>query len=669
MAIDIDASHYNTGSATVAGTAVTGQGTTWLGAVRPGDLFGTHKGSGVRILSVNSNTSLTLAYAVAELEQTAAVYEIQRTPFDVGYYQALENLLLLLGGGNLESFAGLNGLDGKLPMFTGPATLDLISKVDLVSGVKFDVQVADIAARAAYDGQAAGFAVLVANTGDGRSAIYSKVSNASGNWSAPAYLTGPSITLAVTEVDEVPYGTPPEVNMTPRAGGYDLAFDIPRGMIIEPGTTATLAPDQPAAVTFVPVTGGYRLDIAIPAGEGFSSEGDYNAGVAYAKGDVTQRFGSSWIATQATTGNAPPTLPTTSNAFWQLLARQGIDGAGIVSSVVAGAGIEVDSTDPTAPVISTRTVIVAPQGRLSLVSGSPLTTSNVLGATTIFYVPCAGNVVPIFDGTSFVPLKLSAQLTFPLDADTGHAGYHADFENYDLFVFMDGATARLASGPRWQEGTVGGSDTLRGTGAGSTELEIVDGLLVNKNSIALRYGALTGERVTVAARRATYVGSFTAEGNGLASDSERMRLLFNAYNRLPRKIYCTDTTATWPYSTDAWRYANGNGNNRIMFLVGTAGASMHATAQSFVSSSTSTPRRVQTAIGLDDLIAADGCLGGRHWAESGKSTTFTASFADAVGIGRHALTWLERGGGADTQTWFGSAAGEYGVGIVGEMVN
>lgn len=150
-------------------------------------------------------------------------------------------------------------------MFTGPQTMALLTKQDLTQGARFDVQVANMAARAAYNSEAVGFSVLVSNTGDGRSAIYSRV-GAAGNWSAPAYITGPTVTLDVTEVDEVPYGTPPDVTLTPVAGGYDVAFKIPRGMVIAPGTTTTLASDQPAKVTFVPISGGYRLDIAIPRG-------------------------------------------------------------------------------------------------------------------------------------------------------------------------------------------------------------------------------------------------------------------------------------------------------------------------------------------------------------------------------------------------------------------
>jgi hypothetical protein len=125
MPIDIDNSHYNTGTATVVGTAVTGQGTAWEGAVRAGDLYGTHKGSGVRILSVDSNTALTLAYDVPALAQTAAPYEIQFTPYDVGYQASVRELLLIMASGNVEALASLALAPDKLLYADGIASLAL----------------------------------------------------------------------------------------------------------------------------------------------------------------------------------------------------------------------------------------------------------------------------------------------------------------------------------------------------------------------------------------------------------------------------------------------------------------------------------------------------------------------------------------------------------------
>ena len=70
--------------------------------------------------------------------------------------------------------------------------------------------------------------------------------------------------------------------------------------------------------------------------------GAYSAVTAYAKNDGVLSGGSTYVALQATTGNAPPTYPTTSTAYWQLTALKGTDGTG-TGDVVGPAG----STDDT----------------------------------------------------------------------------------------------------------------------------------------------------------------------------------------------------------------------------------------------------------------------------------------------------------------------------------
>lgn len=55
--------------------------------------------------------------------------------------------------------------------------------------------------------------------------------------------------------------------------------------------------------------------------------GNYEAGTAYARNDAVYHNGSAFIAIQATTGNAPPVLPATSNAWWWVMAVKGSDGA------------------------------------------------------------------------------------------------------------------------------------------------------------------------------------------------------------------------------------------------------------------------------------------------------------------------------------------------------
>lgn len=329
-------------------TAFTGSGTGWLAAgFREGDtILGIEDNPGVVYVveSVTDNDSGTLTQP---WDGPTGTYTYRMRYLSDGQRVTAQarQLIEMLGNGNLQAVAGLPGTPNTLMMFTGAGSLVEIPRTDLVSGVNYDVQVDDLAGRAAYDGADGGFAVLVSDTGDGRAAIYSKLSNAIGDWSAPAYVTGPSTDITVGSTSELPYGAPPEVSGTSGPGTLELEFSLPGGPALTVGTVTR----GDADVTSTPVTGGYELDFSIPSQV---AQGDYSGAAAYVTGDIVQDQGSSWVATQSTTGNAPPSLPTTSNAFWQLLARAGNDGAGTVTTLVAGDGIDIDSTDPTQPVVS-----------------------------------------------------------------------------------------------------------------------------------------------------------------------------------------------------------------------------------------------------------------------------------------------------------------------------
>ena len=221
MAINIDQSHYSTGTATVSGVNVTGFGTTFT-VLRKGDQWGTHKGFGVRIAGITDDTHLTLAYDVPGLQQTAEPFEVQRTPYDLGYLQAIEDIIHLMGEGALPSLAAVDGTGGdKLIKLIGPNTAEafdgtrviniaaltgagviefdllgnanLIPKTELISGVETDGKANTISERdAKFGGQAADFSVMVADIGvvPVRSAIYFKNTATLNDWSAPVVLTG-----------------------------------------------------------------------------------------------------------------------------------------------------------------------------------------------------------------------------------------------------------------------------------------------------------------------------------------------------------------------------------------------------------------------------------------------------------------------------------------------
>lgn len=591
-------SDYVSGTLSVTNGSVnfTGTATGWLLAgFKEGDtiidITGATEYWGV-IATIDANGAGTLTKAWEGPTLVDVAYRMRYQPDGARVSAQARNLIEILGNGNLQALAGLSGSANQLPMFTGPGAMTLIPKTDLVSGADYDVQVDQLADRAAYDSQVAGFSVLVSNVGDGRAAIYSKVTATVGDWSDAAYVTGP----------------------------------------VGPAST-------------------------VP---GITWKGTYSGATAYVLNDGALYNGSSWRALQATTGNTPPTLPTESNAYWELLARQGIDGAGTVNSVVAGDGIRVDSSDPTAPIVSADPAMGLIGGRLSLVSGDPLPEADVVGATNVYLVPALNNVTSLYDGTNWVLFSF-AQITLSLVAS------HLVNNNYDVWEFDDGGALNIGTGPSWLDGAVAGSATARGTGAGSTELELFQGRIVNKVAMTLRNGATT---YAVGARECRLRGALRMTANGQTEDSKAKRLVSNVYNPDLRTMLKIDSTTTWAYSTATWRQARAAADNQIEFLHAVAGRAVKADVNCNAYNSTATARNVAVGIGVDtatinsaqrrsgavlkDLIEPLNC-----W------------YNGYPGLGYHSLKWLEIGAGADTQTWVGIFSGSFEYfqsGIAGESL-
>ena len=89
-----------------------------------------------------------------------------------------------------------------------------------------------------------------------------------------------------------------------------------------------------------------------------------------------------------------------------------------------------------------------PGGRLTLTSGTPVMSSSVTAATTIYYTPYQGNYVPLYDGSTFVPTEFSELSQTTTDTTKSPAACEKD-GNYDLFVWNDAGTLRCTRGPIW----------------------------------------------------------------------------------------------------------------------------------------------------------------------------------------------------------------------------
>lgn len=308
---------------------------------------------------------------------------------------------------------------------------------------------------------------------------------------------------------------------------------------------------------------------------------------------------------------------------------------------------------------------VIPQGYLSLVNTatSPLTgvpASDQSAKTAVYYRPDNGNLLPIPNGTLFAVREFS-ELTLTLVAN------HAANAIYDVFAFDDAGTIRVGTGPAWTTATAGSG--ARGTGAGTTELEKLKGLAVNKVAITLRNGSTT---YSVAAKCGIYLGSIYMDGtNGQVSchvsyGQSRKWGVWNAYNRMTIYLKAGDNTVTWSYATATTRAANGSSSNCLDIFCGLAEEffdleyAILSTA-SLASGTTTAPR---VSIGYNSTAVASGRTGGySNHADGGNGTllqvagTCIANYFMPPALGINRMTALESGLGASGGvTWLGTEA-------------
>lgn len=202
----------------------------------------------------------------------------------------------------------------------------------------------------------------------------------------------------------------------------------------------------------------------------------------------------------------------------------------------------------------------AADGRLTLTSGTPILTSDVTGSTSIYYALYKGNRIALYDGSAWTNTAF-AELTNTTTDNTKNPAAVANNSNYDLFVWNDSGTIRLGRGPAWS------SDTSRGTGAGTTELERVNGILVNKIAITNGPGA----------QRGTYVGTVRSNGSATidwklgsvaANGGAATLYVWNMYNRVNISAFVGDSTNSWTTNSTAFRASNNSTSNRVSFVAG-----------------------------------------------------------------------------------------------------
>jgi len=170
-------------------------------------------------------------------------------------------------------------------------------------------------------------------------------------------------------------------------------------------------------------------------------------------------------------------------------------------------------------------------GRLTLTSGSPVTTSDVVGSSTIYYTPYLSDQIGLFSLGAWTTLQF-AETSVPL-------GTLASGLPYDVFGY-------LSSGALAMEILAWTNGTTRATA------------LVRQNGILCKSTDLT--------RR--WLGTFYTSTTTTTEDSEANRLLFNADNRVHR--YCgRRDTSNHSYYGNSWQpWLNSQENWQLQFING-----------------------------------------------------------------------------------------------------
>lgn len=292
-----------------------------------------------------------------------------------------------------------------------------------------------------------------------------------------------------------------------------------------------------------------------------------------------------------------------------------------------------------------------PQGRITLTTVTPVLTGNVSGATTVYYTPYTGQYVPIYSGSAWVMTDVGGELSQATTDTIKSPAACTTNSNYDLFVWNDGGTYRCTRGPAWS------SDTSRGTGAGTTELQAISGIYTNKNAI----GSGTNGP---AANRGTYVGTIRTNGTSTVDFNLGASAvggtagfigLWNQYNRVGWAANPQDSTASWSYGTASWRAVDASNAMRVSFVCGQNEGIVDAIYNGVCNVSSAAGGY---GLGYDSTTAlATGSTPGAALVAGTSSAV--AVYAGLPGLGFHYIQALEYGGTSITMYGIQSAGRTY----------
>lgn len=319
------------------------------------------------------------------------------------------------------------------------------------------------------------------------------------------------------------------------------------------------------------------------------------------------------------------------------------------------------------------TTIVAPQGRLTLVTGVPVMVSDQTAKSTIYY-DCyqGGKNVPYYTGSADA-LDTIASCEVSLVMQTSGTGVTNTAGVFDIWWVHGGASricvATNGSGGGWASDT-SGTNTARGTGYSA--VHNTRGYYTNTGTIASCYNGTTNYG-SISADQATYLGTVytTAAGQtGMAfkpavanGGSNNILGVWNAYNRVRVSSISHDNTANWAYNNATWRASNNSTSNRVSWVDGLGQSGFAATLVQAIQSNSAGVEAI-IGIGLDTTSATPAETVGTAVGTAVISASVSARPFPTAGF--HFMQAMEYGTGS-TCTFYGAANSNQQQSLVGDV--
>ena len=346
------------------------------------------------------------------------------------------------------------------------------------------------------------------------------------------------------------------------------------------------------------------------------------------------------------------------------------------------------------------------QTRLTYTQGTPVTTSDVTAATSLYIEPLVGNIVWCYT-SSWSALSIPGS-TYSIGLTQTATGVALSSGTKNVTVT---STAQLVVGMQVTGTGVAGSSTIASINSAtqitlnntpSTEASVTltfklpastlyNVYLVNVSGTPqLRFGAASGEAITtsvggiytntsavvssaytlIAANNGTYLGTiYTSTTAGQGEDAVAARYLWNYYNRKLRYMSVTDGGVSFTYSSGAWQQWRTTNTYQLNFVVGVV--EDIAVARSYcplVQPSSSGTSITSVGVGLNSTTVNSAQLSG---AAAGSASSFvppSAFFSGYPTAGYNYLAFLQYSTSADTITWYSTGeSASFAAGISGEV--